>query len=269
LKHLALNIFNFYIYFNVHVALSVVALYLIFNQFSIDNYLFFVFFSTVLAYNIIRLFNFKSNRFFIKKFFVKYKNLIFISLLISSLLSIVFYLKLDLPAQFLLIPFLAISFFYNLDFKYAPFLKLRNNGTVKIISVAVVWSGLTVLIPLINSQNYKGIEITIRFLWVLFYVLMLTLSFDQRDLLIDKLHTQTLPQKYSKKLFYIYLFLSIILIVLSMFIFQGKQLFITELIIILSTYLCYRSTAQKSFYYTAFWIEALPVLWLLLLYLVK
>jgi len=269
LKQLALNIFKFYIFFNIHVAFSVVALYLIFNAKAEKNYIAFIFFSTILAYNIIRLFNFKNNRFFIKRFFAKNKKIFLIALTACMVLSAVYYFKLPLSSQLWLIPFFILSFFYNLDFRYAPFLKLRNNGTVKIISVAVVWSGLSVLIPGIKNQPVNSTQIILRFIWVFLYVLMLTLSFDQRDLLIDELKTKTLPQKFKNKLHFIYLITSFILMVLSYFVFDQKELVLSLFIILLSAVLCYRSNTNKSFYYTAFWIEALPVLWLALLYWVK
>ena len=266
MKQLAVNIFKFYVFINFHVALSVVALYLIFNRETDINYTAFLFFSTVSGYNFIRLFNFKGNRFFIKKFLIKHKKLVLFSLFISSLLSIYYYFRLDTFSRLALIPFMLISFFYNYHFKFAPFMKLRNNGVVKIISVAVVWAGLTTLIPTL-SNGHLSYESILKFLWVFFYVILLTLSFDQRDLYIDETELKTIPQLYRSKLLYIYLILSVILGLLSLCIFKEKELIISFFIITLSAFSGYRSNEYKSYYYTAFWIEALPVFWLLILYL--
>ncbi len=171
-----------------------------------------------------------------------------------------------LKAKLLLIPFLLITFFYNLDFRYAPIPKLRNNGILKIVSVAAVWSGLIVLIPQMVYQNNLKYEWILKSLFVFIYILMLTMSFDQRDLLIDKQSLKTLPQRFSAGLKYIYLIFLLILLILSFYIFKDKELIISILTIILSVILCSYSHEKKSFYYTAFWIEAIPVFWYLALH---
>jgi L-asparagine transporter-like permease len=142
---------------------------------------------------------------------------------------------------------------------------LRNNGILKIVSVAAVWSGLIVLIPQMVYQNNLKYEWILKSLFVFIYILMLTMSFDQRDLLIDKQSLKTLPQRFSAGLKYIYLIFLLILLILSFYIFKDKELIISILTIILSVILCSYSHEKKSFYYTAFWIEAIPVFWYLTL----
>ena len=262
MKQLAVNIFKFYIFINIHVALSVVSLYLIFNSDVNKDYIAFLFFSTIAGYNFIRFFNFGGNRFFIKRFNASYKYIVFSTIFISSLLSLYYYLQLPHIVQFALIPLFVISFFYNYDFKFAPVLKLRNNGIVKILSVSLVWSGMVTGVPALQRDWNLQTDV-FSFLWVFLYVLMLTLSFDQRDLYIDKTDLRTIPQLYRKKLFHIYFLLVLSLLILSYFIFSGKELFTGMLVIVVSAFLGYRSNEYKSFYYTAFWIEALPVFWLI------
>jgi len=267
LKQLAVNIFKFYIFINIHVALSVVALYLIFNPDYNAKYLGFLFFSSIAGYNFIRFFNFRGNRFFIKKFIAKYKFPVFTSILLSILLSLYFYLQLDFITQVALLPFLLMSFFYNYNYKYAPFFKLRNNGIVKILSVAIVWSGLVILVPA-SERGMLEFHHFLKFIWVCFYVLMLTLSFDQRDLYIDDSELRTIPQLYGEKLATIYVLITLVLSVLSLYIFDGKKLFTGLIILIISAFAGYHSNEDKSYYYTAFWIEALPVFWLLFIHFI-
>ncbi len=262
LKQLLTDIFKIHVLFNLHVALSVVALYVIFNDQVNETYVHFLFFSTVLGYGFIRLFNFEGNRFFIKKFYVRYKYLFASLLFISATMSIWYYFHLKPYMQLRLIPFFAISFFYNYHFKFAPFLRLRNNGIVKIISVALVWAGLTVWV---RASFETGM--LLKFLFVFMYVLMLTMSFDQRDLYIDKQELKTIPQIFTSGLVYIYLIIASFLFILSLYIFTGIDLIISIFIVILSVILCYFSNDKKSYYYTAFWIEGLALLWFLLLYL--
>lgn len=263
MKHLFLILFKIYIFFNIHVALAVIALYLIFNSTISINYIYFLFFSTIFAYNLIRLFNFGSNRFFIKKFYVKYKVFYLLFLFISGLMSFYFYyLKLPFSTKIILIPFIIITFLYNYNFTNLPLLKLRNNGILKIISVSLVWSVLTILIP-----EWKNIEdekmIVLKFVFVFVYVLMLTLSFDQRDLYIDEKELKTLPQLFKGKIIYFYLIISIVLSILLFYIFKSDQLIVSLAYLLISVYLCFQSDEKKSFFYTAFWIEGFPIWWLI------
>ncbi len=253
------NIFKAYILLNIHVALSVVSLYFIFNGFKSNNYLFFLFFSTVLSYNLIRFISFGGNRFFVKAFFVKYKKTISLFLVLVTVLNIFFYLKLDLIQQVSLIPLFLITFLYNFEIKVIP--KLRQFGLIKILLVAFVWAGVTVMVPQLHLLNNHTIW---QSLYVFLLVSLLTLGFDQRDILLDETHLKTIPQRFHNHLRLIYTVYFITLSLLNMIIFNSLKLFITEIIIILSVILSYRSTSHKSFYYTAFWVEAIPIFWLIL-----
>ncbi len=262
------KIFDFYILFNIHVALAVVSLYLIMNNHPDFIYLSFVFLSTIASYNLIRLFSFGSNRFFIKKYLVRNKYLIFILLLISSGLSFVYYFRLENNTKLMLLPFFLITALYNLDFRLSPIPKLRNNGTLKIFSVAFVWAGLTVLVPDLGQLKFLIDIILFKFVFVLLYVLLLTLAFDQRDLLIDAHSLKTIPQRYQGKMKIIYLGIGLILLILSKFVFSHHLLWIAPGMIGLSVYFAMKSHEHRSFYYTAFWIESMPILWFLLVKIV-
>ena len=264
LKQLLFKIFKFYILSNLHVAFSLLALYSIFNK-NIDNYYaVFLVSSTVLSYNMIRFFSFKTNRFFVKKFVVKYKFWFIGIIVLSTIISFYTFINFTIIIKLLLIPFFGLTLFYNLSFKFLPFDNLRKNGIVKIIIVALVWSGLLVFIPqflsIYHSGNYLNTCLACIFVFV--YVLMLTMSFDQRDLLIDNINLRTLPQLYSRYLIYFYVVFNTILTLIAYAYTQNILEFVIYIIIInLSTFLCYQSTEQKHFYYTAFWIEGLPIFW--------
>ncbi len=259
-------IFNFYIFSNLHVALSVVSLYLIFNNKININYLFFLFLGTIVSYNLMRLISFGSNRFFYKKFLIRNKEIFVFLILVSILLGSYFFWQLPIKIKIYLIPIIIISIFYNFDYKYAPIPALRNNGILKVLIVAFSWSILSVVIPgFMNQYNTRVAELWVKAGFVFIYILMLTISFDQRDILVDHAKLKTFPRLFGKQIIYFYLLFFILLSFINYALFDGKFFYITTLILIISVILCVFSTEKKSFYYTAFWIEALPVFWWILL----
>jgi len=168
------------------------AICLIFNS-KIDlNYCLFVFFSTILAYNFIRLINFNGNRYFIKKYYVRFRKLICLILILTLVLSIYFYLNLDFLTKIILIPLFIITFLYNFEYRSLP--RLRNIGLIKILLVAFVWTGLSILVPNFTELNQVWL---LKALMVFLYITMITLAFDQRDILIDNRDLKTLPKLFS------------------------------------------------------------------------
>ncbi len=255
------KILNLYIFTNIHVALSVVSLYLIFNKEIDFNYLIFLFASTIFSYGFIRIINIESNRKIYKSYYYDYKILFWAILIISFISTFYTYLKLDLFIQITLIPLGLITIFYQTKFQFFSF---RQNGILKVLSVGFVWASLVVLLPEIYHFNdYE--TILLKFIFVFIYILMLTISFDQRDVLVDQFELRTLPQRYShlKKLIYFIFFL--ILFTFIILIYNNVYEFVTAIfILLLSIVLCYNSTEKRGFYYTAFWIEALPIFWLII-----
>lgn len=264
MKRIFKQIINLYLILNIHVALAVTALYLVFNPHWNASYLFFIFFSTIISYNFIRILSFGSNRFFIKKYYAHYKKSIFIFLAISVISSLYFFLKINLEKQLALIPLFLITFLYNFDYKNLP--RFRDNGIIKILIVGFVWAGLTVLIP---NFEFLNTLLLLKTLLVFLYVVMLTLGFDKRDIVIDDHNLKTIPQLFPNRMFLIYLGFFIILTGLNFSIFKQPVNLFNEIVIFISTWMSYRSNSEKSFYYTAFWLEAMPILWFLSLLLTK
>ncbi len=169
------------------------------------------------------------------------------------------YINLNITTQTALIPLFIITFLYNFDYKNLP--KFRDNGILKIMIVGFVWAGLVVLVP--HFQNISR-DILLQTLLVFLYVVMLTTGFDKRDILIDRSDLKTLPQLFPDQMFFIYFIFFIILTCLNFILYQSQDFWINESIIFISTLMSYRSNTEKSFYYTAFWLEAMPIFWFLL-----
>ena len=185
-------------------------------------------------------------------------------MVISAIFSLYFFLKINLETQLALIPLFLITFLYNFDYKNLP--RFRDNGIIKILIVGFVWSGLTVLIPNFESLNKL---LLLKTLLVFLYVVMLTLGFDKRDIVIDDHNLKTIPQLFPNRMFIIYLGFFIILTGLNFSTFIEPIGILNETVIFISTWMSYQSNTEKSFYYTAFWLEAMPILWFLSLLLTK
>ena len=233
------------------------ALYLIFNTQLDNNYVVFLLTSTIISYNFIRLISFSSNRFFIRKYYVRYQKIILIFLGITGIIMLVSFFRLNLTTQITLIPLIIITLLYNFDYKNLP--KFRDNGILKIMIVGFVWSGLVVLVPEFQKLNQN---LVLRTLLVFFYIVMLTTGFDKRDILIDHSELKTLPQLFPNGMFLIYLLFFTILTGLNYKLYQASGFWTNESIILLSVLMSYRSNTEKSFFYTAFWLEAMPIIWL-------
>ena len=262
MKEFLKHIFDLYLILNIHVALAVTALYMVFNRDADITYVIFLFSSTIVSYNFIRLLSFGGNRFFIKRYYTKYKKPIMSFLGLILLISILAFLKLNLIIQLAMIPLFIITFLYNFDYKNLP--KFRDNGIIKILIVGFVWAGLVVLIPHFKNIN---IHVLLQTLLVFFYVIMLTLGFDKRDILVDQTELKTLPQLFPNRMIIIYLVFFLILSGLNFIIYDNPINWLNELVIFLSTFMSFRSNTEKSFYYTAFWLEAMPIFWLFLYFI--
>ncbi len=136
--------------------------------------------------------------------------------------------------------------------------------------IVISWTGVTVLLPIINYsillQNNEVIIIIQRFL----FLVVIALPFDIRDLKFDNKNLKTLPQVLGVQkskvlgLLFLMLFLGLEFFKSPVSIIQFR----THLIIaILSLVFLFRSTPNQNKYYSAFFVESLPIVWLLLLFI--
>ena len=269
------RIFDFYIFSNIHVAIASFCLTKItLLEYGIESNLvpFFVFFSTVTSYNFIRLYKVYETQYWIFKFIKEYKKIIigitFLSLFIVLYLS--FLLK--FIALVSLLPFCFFTLFYviPLPVKKNNVLVLRSVSFLKLFLIVISWTGVTVLLPIINYsillQNNEVIIIIQRFL----FLVVIALPFDIRDLKFDNKNLKTLPQVLGVQkskvlgLLFLMLFLGLEFFKSPVSIIQFR----THLIIaILSLVFLFRSTPNQNKYYSAFFVESLPIVWLLLLFI--
>ncbi len=261
-------IFSFYINASIHVGFSVYAFVRITEQYfdlSYNEVLdYFIFYGTITGYN-----------------FVKYagvaklhhrsltNNLKIIQIFSFFCFIAMFYYGYQIPRKTLLftIPFTLLTFLYAVPFLSGFDKSLRQISYLKIIVVAFVWAGFTVLIPLVDVGKEISLNIILVVMQRFLIVVVLILPFDIRDVKYDVISLQTIPKKIgierTKKLGLMLLVFSLVLEYLFTSLNMVKapfMIFFFLLIILLM-----RVKRDQSKYYSSFWVESLPIVWWLLL----
>ncbi|SNR15061.1 UbiA prenyltransferase family protein [Tenacibaculum jejuense] len=264
-------IFDFYINSSLHVALSVYALLRI-TEFYFDlpynetlNY--FIFYGTITGYNFVKYAGIAKLH---HMSLTKNLRLIQIFSLLCFLMMCFYLTLLNIKVLLYFIPFSLLTFFYAVPVLKGVTKNLRNIGTLKIFVIALVWSGVTALIPL--ASKYKlGVHEVLFSVQRFLFVVVLTLPFDIRDMRYDKKYLQTIPQiigvERAKKFGSILL---LITVVIEFFITPNSSLKFGFMIVFFTLLLfLQKAKTKQSKYYASFWIEGIPIFWFLLLSLMK
>ncbi len=263
------NILNFYIFSNIHVALATFCLTkitLLEIGISENKTAWFVFFSTLISYNVIRFLRFDKIENWFQKWFETNKKYLFILTSFSLLFLIYFTFQLRLKALLVLFPFSLLTFFYVFPVKKYS---LRNVAGLKLFLIAISWAGITVLFPLVQNHITLRIVDYITFLQRFLFVIAISIPFDIRDFNYDAKSLKTLPQQIgiekSK-------FVGIILLLLFFFLeffktdYSSQNIISLLVIMVFSSVLLLKSNVNQSKYYSAFFVESIPVIWFLMLF---
>jgi hypothetical protein len=261
------RLFGFYIQASIHVALAVLALLLVTNlmfYIPFDNAIAgFVFFGTVFGYNFI-----KYEVFFRQKLqFRKALTPILTLSLFAFLVCGYFFFQLKFKTQVAALVFFGLTFLYTVPL-FSTQTNMRNWSGIKIYVVAFCWSGVTILLPVINfgMEIYK--DIYIKFCQRFLLVIVLILIFEIIDLKKDDPDLLTVPQKIgiskTKALGYLLLISFYILEFFKSNV-EHVQLLVNFILVVITTLFLHFSNENRNRYYTAFWVESIPVLWLALI----
>ena len=260
------SVFAFYINSSVHVALAVVALLAITvleYGLTISWELWsFVFLSALTGYNFVK---------YAKVAGLHHRSLTN-SLKAIQIFSAVCFLFLGFIAFRLPIDVLLISVGFGLaTFFYAvPFVRsknLRNLSGIKIFVVAVVWAGVSVILPFAAADVAITWDVLFTFFQRILIVVALILPFEIRDVPYDALNLKTLPQQMGVRNAKL-LGLGVLLLCLGFEFFKEDfevAYFISLLIFcaVLGWFLVI-SKPEQNRYFSSFWVESLPIVWLLL-----
>ncbi|WP_370477868.1 hypothetical protein [Tamlana flava] len=166
--------------------------------------------------------------------------------------------------------FSIITFFYAIpflpkDWNVESKSSLRTVSGLKIYLIALTWSGATVLLPLVENDYPINTDVLITSIQRFALVIVLMLPFEIRDLRYDSLKLATVPQKIGVKRTKLLGILLLVFVILSEF-FKGEtsvRLIIPLVVICIVTGLfVHFSKMEQGKYYSSFWVEALPILWL-------
>ena len=239
------RILNFYIQSSLHVGIAVFCLVqLSVSQWS--SYSFLVFFGTIVGYNFLKY----SEWFFTHQFF----QIQYIGILVVTLISAIgfswFFLLQNTTVQ------LHILFAFGLVVLY-PF--VRKTGWLKPFYVSFVVSYITLFVPLKSD-----VDVIVLFVQRFLLLSSVMIPFEILDSSKDAVAMKTLPHCFgiarTKQIGYglVGLFCMTSFHTLSIhypcFIYASSSLIVI-----------YFSDEKRSWYYTSFWVESLPIFWLVVL----
>ncbi len=268
------SLFDFYIKSSMHVGFAVFALvqttYIMLNIPSNKPMACFAFLGTIVGYNFVKYDALARTK---KRGMRKQLKVITFVSLISLLTAGFYFFQLQGITQMVSIVFLGLTLLYTLPF-FPNRRNARNWKGLKIYIVALCWVGVTLILPLLNAGIGITSEIYLKSIQRFILVFVLILIFEIIDLKNDDPHLQTVPQqigvKRTKQLGY---FLLIIFCVLEIFNnniinqWQNQKLIIDILIAMSTAFFVFFAHENSSKYYTSFWVESLPIFWLLLMVL--
>ncbi|RCS27608.1 hypothetical protein DUT90_05715 [Polaribacter sp. WD7] len=261
-------LFNFYLNASIHVALSAVAfLRITALYFNLDNNTAlncFLFFGTITGYNFVKYAG-------VAKLHHRSLTNTLKAIQLFSLFSFVglcyFTFQIDTHTLCYMLPFGVLTVLYAVPFLSGFEKNLRQVSYLKIVVVALVWTGFTVLIPVIDAQKAINTQVIFMLLQRFLIVVILILPFDIRDVKYDAISLQTIPKKIgvekTKKLGLILMIFSLILEYLA----SSSNMVKTPFMVFFFLTLLFlmRSKINQSKYYSSLWVEALPIIWWLIL----
>lgn len=270
------QLLDFYINSSIHVALSVFSLtWITLLEFGIlydGTLFFFVFFASITGYNFVKYFGVAK---FHHRSLANWLKAIQVFSFFSFLLMCYHAFKLDIITLVYIAGFGLVTFLYAIPFLPKHLFidnhnNLRNVGGLKVYLIALVWTGVTVFLPVINNQYPLNADVVFTAFQRYIFIIVLMLPFEIRDLMYDSLKLATIPQKIGVKFTKI---IGVLLLVVFFFLEFFKddigvnKLFVFAFISMLTGLFLIGSKKNQGSYYSSFWVEGLPILWLLLLLL--
>jgi hypothetical protein len=268
------RILNFYINSSIHVALAVSAFtWITLVQFGLAynaNLLYFVFFGTITGYNFVKYFGVAK---FHHRSLAGWLKAIQVFSLISFIAMCYYAYNLKINTLLILSVSGLITFLYAIPLLPMTYFRdsqknLRQISGLKIYVIALVWTFTTVLLPLVDNDISLNTDAVITSVQRFIFVIVLMLPFEIRDLNYDSLKLATIPQKIGVKNTKVSgVLLLIIFFVLDYFKddLTSDSILSTLGIVFVTLLFMVFSNKNQSKYYSALWVESLPIVWLVIL----
>ena len=263
------HLFNFYINSSIHVALALYALTWI-TLLELDlkydeTVLYFVFYASITGYNFVKYFDVAK---FQHRRLTNWLRLIQVLSFFCFLLMCYYAFYLQFKTLLMISFFAVLTFFYAIPFIKKRHYTLRDVNGLKVYVIALVWVGATVFLPIINEDVVLGANVFLLAIQRFIYVLVLMIPFEIRDLKFDSLKLQTIPQKVGVRQAKLYGVLMLIVFFCFKDEFSYSNVITLFLITAITAAFVVFSRTEQGKYYSAFWVEALPIFWLALLLVV-
>jgi hypothetical protein len=261
---------DFYINSSLHVALAVLSFSVLTTyELNLMGSIFFysaTFCASVAGYNFVKYFG--LTKFYYRSLTTKLKYIQLVSVLSLTGFGFVFF-QLQKSSQIVYVFLALITFLYAIPMGIKTPKNLRSVGGVKIYIIAFVWAMTTVVLPILESQLVLSLDHYILVLQRIFIVIVLMLPFEIRDLDVDQLYLSTIPQKIgiqnTKIIGYALLGDSILLEFFKHQFNLNRFLILTFSVVLLAVFLA-KSTKKRNRYYSVFWVEAIPIIVLILVF---
>lgn len=269
-------VFDFYLNSSIHVALAVYALsWITLNNFGItydENILYFNFYATITGYNFVKYFGLAK---FHHRSLASWLKVIQVFSFLSFLALIYYAFKLETQTLIWIVAFSIITFLYAIPFLPKHLFldqqqNLRSISGLKIYVIAAVWSGVTVLLPLINNDYTLNYDVGITFIQRFIFVIALMLPFEIRDMKYDSLKLSTIPQRIGiakTKIIGALLLVGFFVLEYLKDDININGILVKSAITVITLIFVLLAYKNQSKYYSAFWVEGIPVAWLILLIL--
>ncbi|TPN81357.1 UbiA prenyltransferase family protein [Aquimarina algicola] len=264
------SIFRFYINGSIHVAVAITSMVQItFVKFDISDQYFFLllsFFGAITAYNFVKYSN--VSKLYHKRLTRSMKGIRFLTIFCALIYAYIIF-QIPLKTLLFLLPFVALTVFY-----VVPILpkkkNLRNLAGIKIFIIAVVWSGTTVLVPMLHVNNTIDLNVLIEAVQRFLFIIIIMLPFEIRDLQYDDATLETVPQKIGvtkTKVFGSILLVMFLLLtpVKENVLFSSIEILSTILVTSITLFFLWGTERKQSEYYCSFWVESIPIFWLLII----
>ena len=267
-----IRVFNFYLDASIHVAMSVFSLVVstgLIMNFEVGYHLYYaLFFATISCYNFVK-YGAEAEKYVLvaNKY---HKNIQFLSFIT---LAIAFYHSMFLSLN----SWLCIGLIVVLTGLYAvPIFPKKNNlrslGLLKVVLVSLVWAVATVILPIVYTENVLSWDVYIESIQRFLLVLILLVPFEIRDLEYDAPNLKTIAQRlgstYSKSLgafaAMILFFLTFLKDKISIMDVVGKGSLFLVLVIVM-----FLTKRKQTKYFSSFWVESIPIFWLVLLWMTR
>jgi hypothetical protein len=209
-----------------------------------------VFFGTVLGYNFL-------------KYYMVFRKGNFISKKYSAILVVSLVVLIGFIATFLLLAsvFQIPIIFCGMIVLIYPF--LRKYGWLKLLLVCFVITMVTVYIPY-KTEKWLFLDYYINLLQRFLFIICLMIPFEIVDSTTDDQSMNTLPQLFGinkTKLFGM-------LLIIPFIVLEFLKVKLSILVIpvgVLTLLFIHFTSLERNRYYTSFWVESVPLIWLVLL----